>query len=62
MDKEKTNTTKRVLDVLEYITRNGVSSSVLNVSEALDIPASTVHRILQTMKDEGYVRQTADKR
>ncbi len=57
----KNNMVKRVLDVLEYVTRNGKATSILTISENLGIPASTVHRILQAMVEEGYVEQQSDK-
>jgi DNA-binding IclR family transcriptional regulator len=45
----------RVLDLVE----DGVSLRVVDVSRRLDLPNSTAHRILNTLREHGYLRQQA---
>ena len=47
----------RALRVLELFTVEHVMLTVAAVSEALDIPRSTAHRLLTTLVGRGYLRQ-----
>ena len=49
------NSLDRALDILEFITTNG-GSGVEEVSQHLDIPKSSVYRILSTLERRGYIR------
>ena len=55
------NLAERTMSILEYVSRCPGSVSILDISIALDIPTTTVHRILQTIKDAGYIRQLDNK-
>lgn len=52
----------RSLDLLEAIAAHGGHLSLGELSEASSIPAPTVHRLLRTLLERGYVRQRADRR
>lgn len=47
----------RSLDILEFVCANG-GVGVHEISEALDIPTSTVYRILSTLQSRDYIRHS----
>ena len=55
------NLAERTLAILEYVSRARGSVSILDIANSLDLPTTTVHRILQTIKEAGYLRQTENK-
>lgn len=55
------NILTKALSILEYISRQNHKVSIQEISLELDIPSPTVHRILQILKAEGYVRQHSNK-
>ncbi len=52
----------RSLDLLEVIAERGGHVALAELAEAVDIPMATVHRLLRTLLERGYVRQRADRR
>ena len=48
----------RALDILEYVCISG-SANVDELSESLDIPKSTVYRLLNSLQKRDYVRHTS---
>ena len=58
---EAKNLTERTLAILEYLSAHPNSASILEISQALNIPTTSVHRALQTIKDAGYVRQLSNR-
>lgn len=51
----------RALDVLEVLVAQG-TSGVTDIVRATGLPLGTVHRLLATLAERGYVRQDADRR
>lgn len=47
---------KNAFDIIEYLRTAGPSTAT-QVSEALDVPLSTAHIYLKTLRDVGYVRR-----
>jgi DNA-binding IclR family transcriptional regulator len=53
---------RRGLRLLERLAEADQGIGVLELAQQLDLPASTMHRILRTFQQEGYVRQDEAKR
>ena len=51
----------RALDLLEIISRNGSHMAIGEAAAATNIPLPTIHRLLQTLAERGYVRQLPDR-
>ena len=52
----------RAFDVLEALRAEGGSGSVTRLAMRVGLPPSTVHRILRTLADGGYVHEVAGRR
>jgi IclR family acetate operon transcriptional repressor len=52
----------RALDVLECLEETQGSLGVTEIARRLDLPAATVHRLVQALLARGYVRQLPDRR
>lgn len=48
---------KRAFDILEYITQNGNLVRLNDIANALELQNTTVHNLLHTLKELGYVEQ-----
>lgn len=55
-------TNMRLLLVLEEVARAGVPVAPVALSEALDLPKPTVHRLLATAEAEGFLQRDVDGR
>ncbi|MFD2176651.1 DNA-binding transcriptional regulator [Veronia pacifica] len=51
---ESVRALRRGLDVLKFVNRSGVCK-VADIASGLDIPRSTVYRLLETLEEEGYI-------
>jgi DNA-binding IclR family transcriptional regulator len=56
-------TVERALDILQYLARHGGEHGVRSLATALDLSPSTAFRLLETLRQGGFVRQnqTTDK-
>ena len=52
----------RSLDLLEVVAARGGSLTIGEIATATGIPLPTTHRLLRTLVDRGYMRQTPDRR
>ena len=52
----------RALDVLEVVVARGGTLSIGEIAASADVPLPTAHRLLRTLVDRGYMRQTSDRR
>ena len=52
----------RSLDLLEVVAARGGSLTIGEIAGAADVPVPTAHRLLRTLVDRGYMRQTPDRR
>ena len=50
----------RVLKTIEILSKEDAGMSVSELSEALEIPASSTHRVLKSLQDNHFVMQNAD--
>lgn len=48
---------ERALEILEFLSRSGGDLGVSEIGEATDLAVGTVHRLLATLTDRGYVRR-----
>ena len=53
----ESRTLRRALDVLEFLARAGRPVPLAEISDAVDSPKATLHRVLATLQARGYVRQ-----
>ncbi len=53
---------QRTFQLLQLLGEQGKSVGVLHLSEQLHLPASTLHRLLSTLVEHGFVVQEADSR
>ncbi|MCV7372019.1 IclR family transcriptional regulator [Mycolicibacterium arabiense] len=51
----------RALDILETVARRGGRVTVAEVAESTALPMPTVHRVLRTLVERGYMRQMANR-
>lgn len=58
---EAPGTVQRVLRVIQYFAQNR-ESTLKEMSEALSLPPSTCHRLLEIMKREGFIDTVRDKK
>ncbi len=56
------NTLFNGLKVLEWLAETGAHHAIKDVAAALELPNSHVHRLLQTLKEAGYVTQDKKRR
>lgn len=56
------NTLEHGLAVLEYLAKTGEPYSVTGLAEEMEYPASSICRLLQTLKDAGFVEQDSKTR
>ena len=52
----------RALDILEALASAGRAVGITDIAEQVDLPLPTIHRILHTLIDAGYVFQTPRRR
>ncbi len=52
----------RALDLLEVVAAGGGILTIGEIATAASIPLPTAHRLLRTLVDRGYMRQTPDRR
>lgn len=52
----------RALDLLEVIADDGGALGLSDLAAATSLPLPTIHRILATLTDRGYVRRLSDRR
>ena len=52
---------ERVFHLLEVIARAGGQMSLSELSQAVELPLPTIHRLLRTMVGPGYIRQLPDR-
>ena len=53
---------ERVLDVLDLLARRGVPMATMDISEALSLPKSTTHHLLNVMRERRFVSYWPDQR
>jgi DNA-binding IclR family transcriptional regulator len=54
------NAVQRTFQIIEKLSENSSGKGVLQLADETGLPASTAHRILQTLLHAGYVRQSTD--
>lgn len=59
---EQLLTIHRALNVLEYLSQAGRPVRLMEISEAVGLPKSQIHRILSTLLSRNYVRQNPNTR
>lgn len=52
----------RALDVLEALAERGGEAGISEIAARTGLPYGTIHRLLRTLLDRGYVRQESDRR
>jgi IclR family acetate operon transcriptional repressor len=52
----------RALDLLETLAQNGGHLAIGEIATETDLPLPTIHRLLATLVERGYVRQLANRR
>ena len=52
----------RALDLLEVVAARGGTLTIGEIAVAADVPLPTAHRLLRTLVDRGYMRQTPNRR
>jgi len=52
----------RALDLLEVVSAHGGHMAIGEIASATDIPLPTIHRLLRTLVERGYMRQLANRR
>lgn len=52
----------RALDLMEVVARNGGSMSISEISATTGLPLTTIHRLLRTLVERGYMSQSSDRR
>ncbi|GGS47388.1 IclR family transcriptional regulator [Planobispora rosea] len=52
----------RALDLLEALAGHGGEAGISELAAATGLPYGTIHRLLRTLLDRGYVRQESDRR
>ena len=52
----------RALDLLEVVAARGGTLTIGEIASATGVPLPTAHRLLRTLVDRGYMRQTPDRR
>src|SRR6056297_827230 len=60
--KSQIPTNLRLLYLLEEVARSGVPVAPSALCEALDLPKPTIHRLLHTAEDEGFLQRDIDGR
>ena len=53
---------RRAMDLLEVVAARGGSLTIGEIASLTGIPLPTAHRLLRTLVDRGYMRQTPDRR
>jgi IclR family acetate operon transcriptional repressor len=52
----------RILDVFEAVAAAGGESSISEIASACGLPVPTIHRLVRTVVDRGYMRQLPSRR
>ena len=52
----------RAFDLLEVVVERGGSATIGEIATAAGIPLATAHRLLRTLVERGYMRQSPDRR
>ena len=55
--KETIKSIEKALNLLEFLSKNGNEIGIAEISEKMNMGLSTVHRILNTLKNRGYILQ-----
>lgn len=55
----KVQSIDRAFDILEHLSRNPEGLSLTSISQKLDLPTSTVFRLLSVMKDRNYISKNS---
>nr|AGF93146.1 transcriptional regulator, IclR family [uncultured organism] len=50
----------RALSILNLLTSNSYTLSLAEISERVDLPKPTTHRMLQSLRNEGFVKQSPE--
>jgi IclR family acetate operon transcriptional repressor len=61
-EKSGVQSVHRALDLLEVVVARGGSATIGEISTAADVPLATAHRLLRTLVERGYMRQSPDRR
>lgn len=56
-EKNEIKSTKKIFDILEELAKNNCRMKLKDISQALDFPSSTTHRLLSSLREVGYVNQ-----
>ena len=62
MAAERVQSVDRAFQLLEHLADGGASLSLSELSQQADLPMPTIHRLLQALIGQGYVRQESTKR
>lgn len=62
MAAERVQSVDRVFKLLELLADGGASLSLSELAQRADLPMPTIHRLLQALIGQGYVRQEASRR
>lgn len=57
---ENASSVERALIILEYISKRKKVTGIADISSALGMPKSTIHRLLEHLKNRGFVEQVDD--
>lgn len=52
----------RALDLVEVVAARGGHLTIGEIATATEVPLPTVHRLLRTLVDRGYMRQLPNRR
>lgn len=62
MAAERVQSIERVFWLLEHLADGGASLSLSELAQRTDLPMPTIHRLLQALIGQGYVRQESSRR
>ncbi len=62
MAAERVQSIERVFRLLEHLADGGASLSLSELAQRTDLPMPTIHRLLQALIGQGYVRQESSRR
>lgn len=60
--REGVQSVQRALDLMETVARRGGQLAIGEIAAASQLPLPTIHRLLRTLVDRGYMRQLPDRR
>ncbi|HET9561812.1 MAG TPA: helix-turn-helix domain-containing protein, partial [Propionibacteriaceae bacterium] len=59
---ERVRSVDRVFQLLEHLADEGGSRSLSELTRLTGLPMPTIHRLLRSLINDGYVRQESSKR